>query len=291
MGKASSAKKVARAARAGGAKRAQRRPAMFPLAIALIVVLGVGLIAFARTSSDVSVDAENPPQPEADHWHAAYGVFLCDYFNEAVVDKGADANGIHTHGDSLVHIHPFTQAVAGKNATLGVFFDQTGLRVNDERIELPDGRVFKEGETTCNGEPGEVRVVHWNDARTALSAEEPDDVFTEDLSSIRFTEDLGAYTIAFVPEGTDVPPPPEAERICEDAVQDGAVEACASGAGEEAGAPTGEPGATTVPPSGSSVPATGSTEPAPDTSAPSGSSAPAPSDSAPATEPPATVSE
>lgn len=237
MGKASSAKKVARAARAGGSKKTQRKFASFPLVIGLVVIMGVGLVAYAKTSSDVGDGGGVPPQSaDKDHWHAAYGVYLCDYFTQPLSDEGEDKNGIHTHNDSLIHIHPFTQAVSGRNAKMGVFFDQTGLEVSGERIKLPDGRTFKAGETTCNGKAADVKIVHWKDARLAPTAEKADDVIDGGFGDVQFTEDLGAYTIAFVPKGTEVPPPPEAQAICEKAVADGeASVACKAGAEGAAG--------------------------------------------------------
>lgn len=288
MGKASSAKKVARAARAGGGKKTQRKLASFPLIIGLVMVLGVGLVAYAKISSDAGDGGGVPPQAaDKDHWHAAYGLYLCDYFSQPLSDEGEDKNGIHTHDDNLIHIHPFTQAASGTNAKMDIFFDQTGLSVSSSRIKLPDGRVFKEGETECDGEPAEVKVVHWKDARTAPTAEEPDDVINEGFGDIQFTEDLGAYTIAFVAEGTEVPAPPEAQAICEKAVLDaGGQPAGECGLGGESatgipeGLPTEElPGETPT----DSVP----TDSVPTDSVPADSSVPGPDTSAPAdTTPP-----
>jgi hypothetical protein len=52
MGKASSAKKVARAARAGGATSSKpKRRLAFPVGIAAIVIVGSAIIFFARDSS------------------------------------------------------------------------------------------------------------------------------------------------------------------------------------------------------------------------------------------------
>jgi hypothetical protein len=52
MGKASSAKKVARAARAGGATTSKpKRRFAFPVGIAAIVIIGSAIIFFARDSS------------------------------------------------------------------------------------------------------------------------------------------------------------------------------------------------------------------------------------------------
>jgi hypothetical protein len=284
MGKASSAKKVARAARAGGSKKDKRKLASFPLVIGLVVILGVGLVAYAKTSSNVGDGGGVPPQAsDKDHWHAAYGLYICDYFSTPLNDEGEDKNGIHTHGDSLVHIHPFTQAVSGTNATMGVFFDQTGLQVSGDRIELPDGRVFKAGETTCDGKPADVRVAHWKDARKAATAEKPDEVMEGGFGDIQFTEDLGAYTIAFVPKGADIPAPPEAQAICEKAVSDaGGQPAGECGTGAPAGQiPTeGLPGGE-VPIPGGEAPADGSTPPATDATVPADPNA-APQTSAPA---------
>ena len=64
MGKASSSKKVARAARAGGrVSGGQPRSLLFPGVILLIIVLGVSLVAYAyndRTSQDTSATANTP---------------------------------------------------------------------------------------------------------------------------------------------------------------------------------------------------------------------------------------
>jgi hypothetical protein len=267
--------------------------ASFPMVIGLVVVLGVGLVAYAKSSSTVGDGGDNPPQANKDHWHAAYGLYLCDYFSQPLSDEGEDKNGIHTHADNLIHIHPFTSAAGGRNAKMKVFFDQTGLQVSNDRIKLPDGRVFKSGETKCDGKPAEVKVMHWKDARTAPTAEKADDEVDGDFGNIRFTEDLGAYTIAFVAKGTEVPAPPEAQAICEKAVLDAGGKPageCGLGGAE---IPSGEgeiPTDTTVPgdtvPGETTVPGD-TTVPGSDTTAPAGSdtTAPAaPDTTAPVTE-------
>ncbi|NIR38430.1 MAG: hypothetical protein GWN79_14960, partial [Actinobacteria bacterium] len=50
MGKASSSKKVQRAARAAAASRgaSERRELGFPLIVTLVILLGIGLVAVAR---------------------------------------------------------------------------------------------------------------------------------------------------------------------------------------------------------------------------------------------------
>lgn len=220
MGKASSAKKVARAARAGGARRpGQRRAIGFPLLIFLVVALGTLVVLFARDSRDVNASpraGSPPPSGDGEHWHAAIGLSRCGEFvrdaeGEALVDVGEDALGIHTHGDRVVHIHPFIDSAAGRNARLRIFLDQVDVQVSDSRLEFPDGETWDEEEDTCtvDGEevPGQLVVAKWNDAQDAADGARPNDVFTEDFGDIRFETNLEYYTIAFVPEGQleDIP--------------------------------------------------------------------------------------
>src|SRR3546814_18842365 len=78
MGKASSNKKVARAAKAGGgrARAAGERNILFPTMLAAVVILGTLLVVYAR--DERSAEALPAPLSNEDHWHAAYGVSVCD---------------------------------------------------------------------------------------------------------------------------------------------------------------------------------------------------------------------
>src|SRR3954447_18743627 len=74
MGKASSAKKVARAARAGGNRRAgQRRALGFPLAIGAVIIVGLLLIFVARDRRNANAF----PEANKDHVHSAVDVYTC----------------------------------------------------------------------------------------------------------------------------------------------------------------------------------------------------------------------
>ncbi len=289
MGKASSAKKVARAARAGGKTSSTRKNIGFPAAVVVLIVLGVGLVVFARGT--------NPGDGEprlGDHWHAAYGIYICDRWVTNLSDRGPDTLGIHTHDDGVVHIHPFLSGAAGNAATLGKFFDQVGVKVSDSSIELPpgdpyEGRTYENGETTCGGQEARVVAAHWTDALTAGETE-PEDVRTGGISGEHFDENQGAYTLAFLPEGADIPPPPSAAQIEELGAADG-------GQGQPV---EGEPTDSDLPPDEGTPqdpsqipPAPGADQiPAPDPgevpgSAPGDAPAPAPTDAPPATDAPA----
>lgn len=202
MGKASSAKKVARAARAGGSTTRERPKIGFPLAVFAIIVLGTSLVIFAKTSREPA-SAAAPSYLNSDHWHAAYGAYVCDSFLPTWVDAIEDRDGIHTHGDGIIHIHPFSSAASGNRARLSVFAEQVGVTFTDDGFTAPDGTEYTNG-YDCNGQPAKVSVVKWfPDDPTR-----PGDVYTENFNNIVFDTDRAAYTIAVVPEGV-VPPLPD----------------------------------------------------------------------------------
>ena len=127
MGKASSSKKVARAARAGSTHKGPERRALgFPLAIVAVVLLGTGLVVFSRENRDEAI-----PPTLNDHWHAAYGIWNCGQWEPALVDAGQDLNGIHTHTDGVIHIHPFSSASTGNRATRGSASTSRSARPSD----------------------------------------------------------------------------------------------------------------------------------------------------------------
>ncbi|HYI61590.1 MAG TPA: hypothetical protein VEW93_07275 [Acidimicrobiales bacterium] len=274
MGKASSAKKVARAARTGGKTKGQSRRIGFPVAVVALVLLGVSLVTFARSGSGGD---ESPKL--GDHWHAAYGIYVCDRWVSNLSDRGADQLGIHTHDDGLMHIHPFLAGAAGRAATLGKFFDQTGMSVSGSSITLPEGgqyegRKYVNGETTCGGKKGRVVLAYWENA---LKTEgKPTETSTSDISGEHIDTNFGAYTIAFVPEGEDIPPPPSAADIEQNATVDGGEGQPIEGAPEgtdlpdESTVPAGEETPSSEPPadgSGSTAPPA-SSEPAASTEPP-----------------------
>src|SRR5687768_1760383 len=119
MGKASSSKKVARAARTGGGRTSRgRTPWMWYTTMGIVVVLGVLLVGISRADLGSQANAV-APIANKDHWHAAIGFFVCDKYVSPPQDPNPevkpDVLGVHTHGDGLVHIHPFSRRAAGKN--------------------------------------------------------------------------------------------------------------------------------------------------------------------------------
>jgi hypothetical protein len=220
MGKASSAKKVARAARAGGRGRSagnRQRNLLFPGAIGLIVVLGVGLIGFA--ANDRKNDESVAPAL-GDHWHAAYGIYVCDEFLPAIPEF-ENPEGIHTHSDGVIHIHPFTANATGNDATMGIFLEGAGIEMSDDELTV-NGETYTEGEDTCgegaDEEDGELVLAQWKDVQSTDANPARID---SDFGDMHFDEDGEGYVIAFVPEDADIPKPDSAGNLAELGAADG----------------------------------------------------------------------
>ena len=205
MGKASSTKKVARVARTGGGRTARGRGSLlWPSVLTLVVVLGTVLIFYSRSQNQTAFDTI-PPQ-RGDHWHEAYGFYICDKFLPPIADQN-DPLGIHTHGDGVVHVHPTAAASSGKNATFGVFMEAVGGKVSASEIKLPGQKTMKNG-MKCGSKKGRVEVRAWSDTR----ASETGRLLTGNPSDVRF-HDRESLVIAFVPEGTKIPLPPSTPTL------------------------------------------------------------------------------
>jgi hypothetical protein len=204
MGKASSSKKVARAARAGSThKGPERRELGFPLAVAVTVLLGSSLVLYARSDGSTAVEPKI-----GTHWHAAYGIYNCDHWEAPAPEVKDDPHGIHTHDadntptGGIMHIHPFDSSAAGANAKFKVFFDTVGIKSSNAKIEFPNGVTLENG-AKCGDKPGVLQVVRFDADNTAATSV----TVTKDFSNVRYRKDREAFTIALVPEGTPVPPP------------------------------------------------------------------------------------
>ena len=249
MGKASSNKKVARAARAGGRRGGanRQRNLMFPGVIGVIVLVGTGLVAFA--ANDRKDDARIRPIVNEDHWHAAYGVDICGEFQPAIPEFESPI-GIHTHADGVIHIHPFSSGGAGENATLGAFLEGAGVELTDDSITI-NGETWTEGDQDCDGEAAEVVVAQWQDVQS--NDGEPA-LIRRDFNDIRFREDGEGYTIAFVPEGTtDIPKPDSAGNLAELGAADGGAAATSIPGGDTSTTAVPDPATATTAPGETTV--------------------------------------
>lgn len=234
----SSTKKAARLAQKGqGQKIRFQGGTLFPVVVALVLVLGLALVVYARQSRPAA-DASNPQV--GDHWHMAYGFDICgEWIQLGGAAEERDANGgflntdfartgIHSHDDGVIHWHPNSRAAVGRRATLDVFLNVYDVNVDADGMQWPeeqqaqlnavfgdkyaDGK-FESTETTCtvDGEevPGAIQVVAWDN----FTDTDNGTTYIAAFDSIRVDQDAMVFSIAFVPDGTDVTMPPWAQEL------------------------------------------------------------------------------
>jgi hypothetical protein len=235
----SSTKKAAKLAKSGQGKKVRfQGGTLFPMVVTIVVVLGLALIVYSRQSRP-SVDASGAPL-QSDHWHHAYGFYLCDTWFKLegnAEQPGTDnytqyaRTGIHSHDDGLIHWHPFSSASVGSNATLGVFLDTYDVKLTNDKLTFPETQRaaletqlagqepprddvlgWEDGDKcTVDGseKSGALKVVVWNN----FTDTDNGTTYIADFDNIRLDRDQMVVAIAFVPEGTDVTMPPWAPDL------------------------------------------------------------------------------
>ncbi|MEA2825975.1 MAG: hypothetical protein QOG43_414 [Actinomycetota bacterium] len=255
MGKASSSKKVARAARTGGGRTRRGSTSwLWPSLLAVIVVLGTAGVVYSREQRqpDTSRPLASGSGKAGDHWHAAIGFYICGEF-QPNISEAADPLGIHTHDDGIVHIHPFLSRSAGKNAKLGVFFDTVKAKVTSTQIKLPGQDARKNGQK-CGDKDANVQVKIW----ATRGPDEKGTLFKGDPGDIRL-EDNQLITVAFVPDGTDIPKPPSEPQL--DKLSDVGTTPVPDELASTTTTPAGVTTETSVPPDSSTIPPETTTPP------------------------------
>lgn len=207
MGKASRQKNKADGVKVSTVKNPDQGRSWFLPVMVAITLLGAAAIAALALGRETNRGVR--PEALTDHWHAAYGVNVCGEWQDIIMDT-TDPEGIHTHSDGVIHIHPFRTSASGTNATVDAFFRATGGVLNDDGYTpgpgvAGDPVVEADG---CDGEPATWQIAYWDNALLAESGAEPDLIETTDLADFRFRGDVSAITFALLPDGEEVPPPP-----------------------------------------------------------------------------------
>ena len=232
MAPSSSAKKVARLASRGKGKKVRfQGGSVFPIAVILVVLVGLLAIVYGRQSrpSDGSgVPRVNDGNNTDAHWHAAFGIYICDTFQPKVTgtleEKGIDSAGnevflndkfrtlgIHSHGDGIIHYHPYSTKSSGNRAKLGVFLASYDIKLTDTELVMPKdqgGDKWSTKDFKCNGKDTDLIVRVWD----RFDKPAFHDVVT-DFNNIRITNDGMVFTVAFVPKGTEIPQPDWAAQL------------------------------------------------------------------------------
>jgi hypothetical protein len=221
----SSTSKAAKLARKGPGQRVRfQGGTIFPLAVAIVLVLGLGLIVYARQTVPA---ADDSPPTINDHWHAAYGFYLCDQWYqlsgnlEERNSQGQFTNtdflrsGIHSHDDGVIHWHPYTSLATGRNATFGVFLDSYGVELSDDKLVFPDDNIlggqqeWDEDETQCDGEDAQLSVRAWQ-----KYTDTDDGVrYISNMDEIHVDQDGMVFAVYFTADDVDQSMPPWAAEL------------------------------------------------------------------------------
>jgi hypothetical protein len=192
------------------------------VAIASVVVVGVALVAFTVSGNNSSGAGTGPPHAgnpntgqAQDHWHTYLGVNICGQwltpvpaFEQPVGTTGLNNAGIHSHGDGLIHTHPFVASEEGKNATLGKYAGYGDWSVSSDSIDAwaapaddPGQKQWSNGDTCTFGKyKGKKGEIVWA-VDGKVKSGNPSGYHQQDGETI---------AIGFLPKGVELGFPPDA---------------------------------------------------------------------------------
>ena len=128
---------------------------MLPAALSLFVI--VILVATAVEPAGESPGASGGPRI-GDHWHATYTFTVCGE-KQPNAPTWEGSSGVHTHGDGIMHIHPFQTYSEGRGARLVKWFEYGGGVLTDDSINMPgSSKTYKNGDRCPDGSEGVVQV-------------------------------------------------------------------------------------------------------------------------------------
>jgi hypothetical protein len=274
MSSASRAKRKRKAA-VRSAKRSRNNTWWYGLT-AIILIAGVALVVYARANVPADVgpfvaDKSKPPTDNVNlnsHWHAALGVYDCDHWMGDTpgsgiwqwpgttsagifrVDQGGGVTqvyaGLHSHNDGIIHMEPATTDEAGRNATLGKYFDFGGWSLSSSGYNFLHTKVSNGDK--CNGQPGQLQ---WAVAKFKQGSDpkKPQNfvVHSGDPASYKlYNNDV--VLVAFLPKGKSISSlgnPPSLPNLPGAAGNEGSTAPTTSPLSVPSGGPTTLPTATT----------------------------------------------
>jgi hypothetical protein len=210
MARGSFGRSVARAAASGGSRSYRARPpVLWYLLMTVVVVGGVGLIAYSRYEVQHPASAAIGPSLN-DNWQAALGVDICGTLKPDLPEStNVSSVGLRTFGTGLIDAAPDVASkpskFEGAKATLGLFAtDYKGFTLTSTEIGYPgkNEKIYKNGDT-CTGKlkgKGTLVARVWSSPTSAVST------LVTDPTKIHITNGE-MITVAFVPSGSTIPQP------------------------------------------------------------------------------------
>ena len=216
MARSSSGRSVARAAATGGgATYRGQMPVNWYAALLVIVLVGLGSVAFAKYHYN-----QNPPVVEpavGTTWHAGLAFDICGKTEPALPASPSTAKtGLTTTGEGVLKIAPASSSEAGNNATLGKFASgYSSLTLTNTTLKYPASKEYTNGEKCPAGTPdagkvGEVSARWWLlSTKTGKNGEleQTGGITTVHPADLKFA-DRQLITVGFVPHNVSLPKPP-----------------------------------------------------------------------------------
>ena len=191
-------------------------PVNWYAALAIIVLLGIGSVAFAKYHYNQSPTVVEPTTNTT--WHAALAFDICGTTQPALAASPTGATtGLTTTGNGVLLIAPKNASEAGNNATLGKFASgYTGLTLTNTTLKYPSAKVpaYTNGQKCGVGTPdagkvGEVQARSWIVTTQTKNGQQ---VQTGGLTTLKPASlkllNRQLITVGFVPAGTSLPKPP-----------------------------------------------------------------------------------
>ncbi len=131
-------------------------------AVVLTAVAGLGVLAWGVANTGGGTEAGDGTLTGVagprigDHWHIPYQFFVC---GEKQPNAATWESGVHTHGDGIIHIHPFQKFEEGSGASLVKWFEYGGGILTNSEIRIPGSlKTWGNGDTCPDGKQGELQV-------------------------------------------------------------------------------------------------------------------------------------
>lgn len=127
-------------------------PAWMPVGVIIGATFGIlGLLFFIRSASGA-------PRI-GDHWHASYQVVICGEKQPAMPAFEGPGSSPGTHGDGVLHLHPFSTAAEGSANSLQNYFKTGGGTLSGSEIRsVGFSKTWKNGDRCDDGTTGALQV-------------------------------------------------------------------------------------------------------------------------------------
>ncbi|MGB0148809.1 MAG: hypothetical protein ACPF97_07995 [Ilumatobacteraceae bacterium] len=167
MAASSSTKKAAKlAGRSSGRSVQFQGGSVFPIALLLVVVLGVASIVYARQTIPGAGDGA-PVTPISEYYDVAYGINICGDW--ATINDGDGAvnadgridypayrdTGVYQYAEGVATVHPYAAELADVPLDLSALLAVHGITIADDSLTFPEDQKDGKGDQDTQHHQGQ----------------------------------------------------------------------------------------------------------------------------------------